>query len=158
QLGPDLLALDLQGLALGRAPLAAAEEGLEPVLLEGQAALEIALPRHERRIGAASRRRAALAYDVEERAGAGVLARLEGGLVEALARAGRGEAHQDVDAQLVGVAPGAQEGGAEVGVPQPGAERLEGRNGGFGIARGAVELLLVAQGAGARGQRHGLVD
>ena len=160
QLGPDLLALDLQGPGSRRCvPLAAAEEGLEPVRLQGQAAFEVALPRRERRIDAAPDRGAALAQHVEQRAGARVLARLEGGAVEALAGTGGGEAHQDVDAQLVDVAAGAQKGGAELGIAQPGAERFESRDGGLGVARRLVELSTESRRARARAARaDGLVD
>src|SRR5436305_8704343 len=161
QLGPDLLALDFQGPARGRVSLGAAEEGLEPVLLEGQTAFEVALPRRQRRVDAGAAGGAALGQHVEERTGVSVLARLEGGAVEALAGPGRREAHQDIDAQLVDVAAGAQEGGAELRVAQPVAERFESRDGRFSVARRTFEtagLRLVPQGAGPRGERHGLLD
>src|SRR6185436_20142966 len=122
QLGPDLLALDFQGPALLLASPTAAEENLEAVRLQGQAAFEVALPHRERRVDAAPDRGAALAQDFEERTGARLLARLDGGAAEALAGTRSGEAHQDVDAELIGVAAGAAKDGAELGVAQPRAQ------------------------------------
>ena len=97
QLGPDLLALDLQSPGLRLVSLAAAEQDLAPVRLQGQAAFEVPLPRRERRVDAALERRAALAQDIEKGEGAGLLARFEGGPVEALTGACSRETHQDID-------------------------------------------------------------
>src|SRR6185295_10405774 len=74
---------------------------------------------------------------------------------------GGGQAHQDVDAELVDFAAGAEKGGAQLRVAQARAERFESGNGGFGVACRTFEITglpEVPQSAGPLKEGRGLVD